>query len=38
MARVGPTTRVKIGEQVGFALNGAGLHFFDPDTEKAIWT
>jgi len=33
-ARVDPTTRVKIGEQVGIALNTAGLKFFDPDTER----
>jgi multiple sugar transport system ATP-binding protein len=38
VARVDPTTQVKMGEQIRFAVNTTGLQFFDPDTEKAIWT
>jgi multiple sugar transport system ATP-binding protein len=37
VARVDPATRVKVGEKITFAVNTAGLQFFDPDTEKAIW-
>jgi len=38
VARVAPTTPVKVGEQIRFAVNTTGLQFFDLDTEKAIWT
>jgi multiple sugar transport system ATP-binding protein len=37
VARVDPATRVKVGEKITFAVNTAGMQFFDPDTEKAIW-
>ncbi len=38
VARVDPATKVKMGEKIRFAVNTAGLQFFDPDTEQAIWT
>ncbi len=38
MARVDPGTKVKVGEQITFAVNTAGMQFFDPETEQAIWT
>jgi multiple sugar transport system ATP-binding protein len=38
VARVEPSTRVKVGEQITFAVNTAGMQFFDPGTEQAIWT
>jgi multiple sugar transport system ATP-binding protein len=38
VARVDPGTPAKVGERLTFAVNTAGLQFFDPDTEKAIWT
>jgi multiple sugar transport system ATP-binding protein len=37
VARVEPGTKAKVGEKVTFAVNTAGLQFFDPETEKAIW-
>jgi len=37
VARVDPGTPVKVGEKVTFAVNTAGMQFFDPDTEQAIW-
>ena len=36
-ARVDPGAPVKVGEKITFAVNTAGMQFFDPDTEKAIW-
>jgi multiple sugar transport system ATP-binding protein len=36
VARVPPTSRVKIHEQVPLALNAERLHFFDTQTEQAI--
>jgi multiple sugar transport system ATP-binding protein len=37
VARVDPATRVKVGDKLTFAVNMAGMQFFDPDTEWAIW-
>jgi multiple sugar transport system ATP-binding protein len=37
VARVEPGSKAKVGEKVTFAVNTAGLQFFDPETEKAIW-
>ena len=37
VARVEPGTRVKVGDKLTFAVNTAGLQFFDSDTQKAIW-
>jgi multiple sugar transport system ATP-binding protein len=36
VARVPPTSRVRLHEQVGLALNQERLHFFDAQTEQAI--
>jgi multiple sugar transport system ATP-binding protein len=38
VARVDPSAKVKVGDRITFAVNTEGLQFFDPDTEKAIWT
>jgi multiple sugar transport system ATP-binding protein len=38
VARVGPDTKVKIGDRLTFAVNTEGLQFFDLETEKAIWS
>jgi multiple sugar transport system ATP-binding protein len=38
VARVDPATRVKVGEKITFAVNTDGMQFFDPETDKAIWT
>ena len=38
VARVDPGTRVKVGDTITFAVKEDGLQFFDPDTEKSIWT
>ena len=37
VARVEPGTRVKVGDKITFAVNVAGMQFFDPETEQAIW-
>ena len=37
VARVAPTTKVKVGERITFAVNTEGMQFFDLETEKAIW-
>ena len=37
VARVAPTTKVKVGERITFAVNTEGMQFFDMETEKAIW-
>jgi len=37
VARVDPGVKVKVGEKITFAVNTAGMQFFDPETEKAIW-
>ena len=36
MARVDPTTKVKVGERITFAVNTEGMQFFDPDSGSAI--
>jgi len=37
VARVDPTTKVKVGERITFAVNTEGMQFFDMETENAIW-
>ena len=37
VARVEPSVKVKVGDRITFAVNTAGLQFFDPETELAIW-
>jgi multiple sugar transport system ATP-binding protein len=37
VARVEPSVKVKVGDRITFAVNTAGLQFFDPETERAIW-
>jgi multiple sugar transport system ATP-binding protein len=37
VARVDPSAKVKVGDRITFAVNTAGLQFFDPETERAIW-
>jgi multiple sugar transport system ATP-binding protein len=37
VARVDPTTKVKVGERITFAVNTEGMQFFDTETDKAIW-
>jgi multiple sugar transport system ATP-binding protein len=38
VARVDPTTKVKVGERITFTVNTEGMQFFDMETDKAIWT
>ena len=38
VARVDPGTKVKVGDKIAFAVKADGMQFFDPDTERAIWT
>ncbi|HEY6315352.1 MAG TPA: sn-glycerol-3-phosphate ABC transporter ATP-binding protein UgpC [Streptosporangiaceae bacterium] len=38
VARVDPVTKAKVGERITFAVNAAGMQFFDPETDEAIWT
>jgi multiple sugar transport system ATP-binding protein len=38
VARVDPVTKVKVGGRITFAVNTAGMQFFDPETDEAIWT
>jgi multiple sugar transport system ATP-binding protein len=37
VARVAPTTKVKAGDRITFAVNTEGMQFFDIETDKAIW-
>ena len=37
VARVEPGTKVKVGDKITFAVNVAGMQFFDAETEQAIW-
>jgi multiple sugar transport system ATP-binding protein len=37
VARVDPTTKVKVGERITFAVNTEGMQFFDMETDSAIW-
>ncbi len=36
VARVDPRTKVKVGERIIFAVNTAGMQFFDPGSASAI--
>ncbi len=36
VARVDPRTKVKVGERITFAVNTAGMQFFDPGSASAI--
>ena len=36
-ARVDPSAKVTVGEKITFAVNAAGMQFFDPDSGAAIW-
>jgi len=38
VARVDPGAKVKVGDRLTFAVKTDGMQFFDPDTERAIWT
>jgi len=38
VARVEPGVKVKVGDKLTFAVKGDGMQFFDPETERAIWT
>ena len=38
VARVDPKTPVKAGDRITFAVDTAGMQFFDPDGGAAIWT
>jgi multiple sugar transport system ATP-binding protein len=38
VARVGPHVPAKPGEQLRFAVDVDALHYFDPETGKAIWS
>jgi multiple sugar transport system ATP-binding protein len=37
VARVDPSAKVTVGEKITFAVNAAGMQFFDPDSGAAIW-
>src|SRR6516164_527515 len=37
VARVDPSAKVTVGEKITFAVNAAGVQFFDPDSGAAIW-
>jgi multiple sugar transport system ATP-binding protein len=37
VARVDPSTPVKVGEKLTFSVRTDGMQFFDPETEQAIW-
>ena len=37
VARVAPTTKVKTGDRITFAVNTEGMQFFDLETDRAIW-
>jgi multiple sugar transport system ATP-binding protein len=38
VASVDPDTLVNVGQRITFAVKADGMQFFDPDTERAIWT
>jgi multiple sugar transport system ATP-binding protein len=38
VARVDPKTPVKAGDRITFAVDTAGMQFFDPDGGAAIWS
>jgi multiple sugar transport system ATP-binding protein len=37
VARVDPSAKVTVGEKITFAVNAAGMQFFDPGSGAAIW-
>jgi len=37
VARVDPSAKVTVGEKITFAVNAAGMQFFDPASGAAIW-
>jgi multiple sugar transport system ATP-binding protein len=37
VARVDPSAKVTVGEKITFAVNAAGMQFFDPESGAAIW-
>jgi len=37
VARVDPSSPVKVGERATFAIKADGIQFFDPGTGEAIW-
>jgi multiple sugar transport system ATP-binding protein len=37
VARVDPNAKVTVGEKITFAVNAAGMQFFDPASGAAIW-
>ena len=37
VARVDPSAKVTVGEKITFAVNAAGMQFFDPESAAAIW-
>jgi multiple sugar transport system ATP-binding protein len=37
VARVDPSATVTVGEKITFAVNAAGMQFFDPGSGAAIW-
>jgi len=37
VARIDPTTKVKAGGRITFAVNTEGMQFFDTETGRAIW-
>ena len=37
VARVDPGAKVTVGEKITFAVNAAGMQFFDPGSGAAIW-
>jgi multiple sugar transport system ATP-binding protein len=38
VARIDPRTPVKAGDRITFAIDTAGLQFFDPVSGAAIWS
>jgi multiple sugar transport system ATP-binding protein len=38
VARVGPRVPAKPGDKIRFAVDTSAMHFFDPDTDAAIWS
>jgi hypothetical protein len=37
VARVDPSAKATVGEKITFAVNAAGMQFFDPGSGAAIW-
>jgi multiple sugar transport system ATP-binding protein len=38
VARVGPRVPAKPGDKIRFDVDTSAIHFFDPDTDAAIWS